>query len=439
MEYSFGMGEAGELGSTKEISGSLSTWWLMSNGYPPDWNRRRKKVYQRAGYTCQNCGQRGGPKGNAELHAHHIVPKSKGGSHSLSNLKCLCKRCHNAIHGNRRAPIQQSRGIRITKKYDEKCVEEYPVAVREDLEVYNSIISLFSDLEGVINKVGRQEKSRSPMTSVEKTDIERDGVKRQIELIRDQASSIKEDYSNIEGKSSNKTHLIKQVLEYIDMLDDQVNNLLSDSYASEGRIKRNREERNELFKQKIWTNTDDILGSIKREANQVRRRAKGPVGEDSTKIGDLLRGENTFIQTCPFCESDNMGRPFENLIRCQSCESEWVLEEGSWTNINGPPWAKGQSLSGPYWTHMSNNEVEIKYLQEIESKVGNSTPILGILVLVGYILTISVSIMQGAEIGEVMPIILIGGVVATIILISLFTILSKIALWWVPSENVAES
>ncbi|GAA0309942.1 hypothetical protein GCM10009066_24210 [Halarchaeum salinum] len=88
---------------------------------------------------------------------------------------------------------------------------------------------------------------------------------------------------------------------------------------------------------------------------------------------------------------------------------------------------------------MSNNEVEIKYLQEIESKVGNSTPILGILVLVGYILTISVSIMQGAEIGEVMPIILIGGVVATIILISLFTILSKIALWWVPSENVAES
>jgi hypothetical protein len=66
--------------------------------YPDDWNSRRRRVYQRDDYTCQNCGAKGGQKGDAELHAHHIVPKSKGGSHNLNNLKTLCSHCHDTIH-----------------------------------------------------------------------------------------------------------------------------------------------------------------------------------------------------------------------------------------------------------------------------------------------------------------------------------------------------
>jgi hypothetical protein len=76
----------------------------MARGYPADWDSRRKAVYQRDNFTCQNCGRRGGPHGNHELHAHHVVPKSKGGTHRKSNLKTLCKQCHNSIHGNRSAP-----------------------------------------------------------------------------------------------------------------------------------------------------------------------------------------------------------------------------------------------------------------------------------------------------------------------------------------------
>jgi len=76
----------------------------MTRGYPSDWNRRRKVVYRRDNYTCQNCGRQGGPYGNIELHAHHIVPKSKGGTHDKSNLKTLCEDCHNAIHGGPNAP-----------------------------------------------------------------------------------------------------------------------------------------------------------------------------------------------------------------------------------------------------------------------------------------------------------------------------------------------
>jgi hypothetical protein len=80
----------------------------MPNNYPSDWDRRRKEVYERDNYTCQNCGVQGGPYGNAELHAHHGVPKSKGGTHRKSNLITYCKQCHDAIHGRRIAPTANS-------------------------------------------------------------------------------------------------------------------------------------------------------------------------------------------------------------------------------------------------------------------------------------------------------------------------------------------
>ena len=82
----------------------------MKRDYPSDWNSRRRRVYKRDRYTCQNCGVSGGKTGNAELHAHHIVPKSKGGTHKESNLITICKDCHKAVHGNSIAPSSQSSG-----------------------------------------------------------------------------------------------------------------------------------------------------------------------------------------------------------------------------------------------------------------------------------------------------------------------------------------
>ena len=82
----------------------VTSYSNMSDGYPSDWNNRRKKVYKKDNYTCQNCGSVGGPKGNTELHAHHVVPKSSGGTHKISNLTTLCKDCHRAVHGDIEAP-----------------------------------------------------------------------------------------------------------------------------------------------------------------------------------------------------------------------------------------------------------------------------------------------------------------------------------------------
>ena len=70
----------------------------MAQTYPPDWDQRRRRVYERDNYTCQNCGIEGGPAGDAELHAHHVVPLEKEGSNELSNLKTLCAKCHEAVH-----------------------------------------------------------------------------------------------------------------------------------------------------------------------------------------------------------------------------------------------------------------------------------------------------------------------------------------------------
>lgn len=68
------------------------------DGYPADWDTRRRRIYRRDNYQCQDCGRQGGPHGDVELHCHHIVPKSQGGSHDESNLVTVCASCHAQIH-----------------------------------------------------------------------------------------------------------------------------------------------------------------------------------------------------------------------------------------------------------------------------------------------------------------------------------------------------
>jgi HNH endonuclease len=55
---------------------------------PPDWNFRRRKCLERDEYCCQLC------QNSTDLDVHHVIPRSRDGSHSLQNLITLCVKCH---------------------------------------------------------------------------------------------------------------------------------------------------------------------------------------------------------------------------------------------------------------------------------------------------------------------------------------------------------
>lgn len=61
--------------------------------YPDDWDDLRREVYARDGYRCANCGAT-----DVDLHAHHIVPLSVGGTNERTILVTLCQDCHQRIH-----------------------------------------------------------------------------------------------------------------------------------------------------------------------------------------------------------------------------------------------------------------------------------------------------------------------------------------------------
>lgn len=61
--------------------------------YPDNWDDLRRMIYERDHYECANCAA-----SDVELHAHHIVPLSLGGTNRMTNLITLCRTCHELLH-----------------------------------------------------------------------------------------------------------------------------------------------------------------------------------------------------------------------------------------------------------------------------------------------------------------------------------------------------
>jgi hypothetical protein len=75
--------------------------WLDIIYWPEDFQRQRKKAMERDNYACQDCQmsrKEHMKKFNQDLHAHHIVPRSQGGSNFVDNLVILCQECHIKRH-----------------------------------------------------------------------------------------------------------------------------------------------------------------------------------------------------------------------------------------------------------------------------------------------------------------------------------------------------
>lgn len=54
--------------------------------------RFREEVFRKAGFQCERCGE------TRDLHAHHRIPKGRGGSNRPLNGACLCWGCHREVH-----------------------------------------------------------------------------------------------------------------------------------------------------------------------------------------------------------------------------------------------------------------------------------------------------------------------------------------------------
>ena len=60
---------------------------------PPQWDRIRRSVYQRAGYRCQICGSEG------RLHCHEVWGlNTQTGCQWLCGFEALCRDCHDVRH-----------------------------------------------------------------------------------------------------------------------------------------------------------------------------------------------------------------------------------------------------------------------------------------------------------------------------------------------------
>ena len=82
----------------------LSAWdkyCVEYRDYPPDWTERKVLVKTRDDYRCTNCEWPTGFRVHRrDLHVHHVVNLSKGGSNSVDNLVTLCHICHRQQEGS---------------------------------------------------------------------------------------------------------------------------------------------------------------------------------------------------------------------------------------------------------------------------------------------------------------------------------------------------
>ena len=67
--------------------------------YGDRWKNLSTSVRESNNWVCSKCNKNFVLQKHL-LHSHHIIPLSKGGINSRSNLTSLCVSCHKEEHGN---------------------------------------------------------------------------------------------------------------------------------------------------------------------------------------------------------------------------------------------------------------------------------------------------------------------------------------------------
>lgn len=84
-------------------------------GYGAPWRKRRAVVLMRDHHLCQACAVHG--RTTAANQVDHIVPKHKGGTDDLDNLRAICEECHTAK--TIEEAIEAGGGRRVLPELDE--------------------------------------------------------------------------------------------------------------------------------------------------------------------------------------------------------------------------------------------------------------------------------------------------------------------------------
>jgi hypothetical protein len=115
-----------------------------SKEYPPDWKGRRREVLDRDGYTCRGCGVKSTRVDDVYFDVDHIIPKSDGGGHELSNLQSLCPSCHAEKHAG------NTDLARRAKKWERRNTRSLWVRLLRVVLVLPVLFDLFSGDSSVI-------------------------------------------------------------------------------------------------------------------------------------------------------------------------------------------------------------------------------------------------------------------------------------------------
>lgn len=78
---------------------SKLAWWTYQKGDLYNFQNLKQYILHRDNYTCRQCRK----NANSELHVHHIVFRSNGGTDTKNNLVTLCKLCHDKLHKKKNA------------------------------------------------------------------------------------------------------------------------------------------------------------------------------------------------------------------------------------------------------------------------------------------------------------------------------------------------
>lgn len=84
----------------------------------------RKEIFIRDGYTCQYCGLR-----TSHLTIDHVIPRSRGGSHTWDNVVAACQPCNHRKGGK---SVAEARMTLLQQPHEPRAGRYYTVERRLD-------------------------------------------------------------------------------------------------------------------------------------------------------------------------------------------------------------------------------------------------------------------------------------------------------------------